>query len=72
MADRIKVKISSFVANVLENDALKFGFTKNEKLKKVFIVTLKRKCKIKRQIKNHCGVLTFYETCDKVGHGVIF
>lgn len=34
MADKIKVKISSFVANILENDALCFGFTKNDKSNK--------------------------------------
>ena len=34
MTDKIKVKISSFVANILENDALRFGFTKNEKSNK--------------------------------------
>lgn len=31
MTDKIKIKVSSFVANILENDALRFGFTKNEK-----------------------------------------
>ncbi len=34
MTDKIKVKISSFVANILENDALRFGFTKNDKSNK--------------------------------------
>ncbi len=34
MTDKIKVKISSFVADVLENDALRFGFTKNERSNK--------------------------------------
>ena len=34
MTDKIKVKISSFVANILENDALRFGFTKNNKSNK--------------------------------------
>ena len=34
MTDKIKVKISSFVANILENDALRFGFTKNGKSNK--------------------------------------
>ncbi len=34
MTDKIKIKISSFVANVLENDALRFGFTKNDKSNK--------------------------------------
>lgn len=34
MTDKIKVKLSSFVANILENDALCFGFTKNEKSNK--------------------------------------
>lgn len=34
MADKIKIKISSFVANILENDALRFGFVKNEKSNK--------------------------------------
>ncbi len=34
MTDKIKVKISSFVANVLENDALCFGFMKNNKANK--------------------------------------
>lgn len=34
MTDKIKVKISSFVANILENDALCFGFTKNDKSNK--------------------------------------
>ncbi len=29
MTDKIKVKVSSFVTNILENDALRFGFTKN-------------------------------------------
>ncbi len=29
MTDKIKLKVSSFVANILENDALRFGFTKN-------------------------------------------
>ena len=29
MTDKIKIKVSSFVANILENDALRFGFTKN-------------------------------------------
>lgn len=34
MTDKIKVKISSFVANILENDSLCFGFTKNNKSNK--------------------------------------
>ena len=34
MTDKIKVKISSFVVNILENDALRFGFTKNDKSNK--------------------------------------
>lgn len=34
MTGKIKVKISSFVANILENDALRFGFTKNDKSNK--------------------------------------
>ncbi|MGN1040124.1 MAG: hypothetical protein ACI4QL_01725 [Candidatus Fimimonas sp.] len=34
MTDKIKVKVSSFVANILENDALRFGFTKNNKSNK--------------------------------------
>ncbi len=34
MTDKIKVKISSFVGNILENDALCFGFTKNNKANK--------------------------------------
>ena len=34
MTDKIKVRISSFVANILENDALRFGFTKNDKANK--------------------------------------
>lgn len=34
MKDKIKVKISSFVSNILENDALRFGFTKNDKSNK--------------------------------------
>lgn len=34
MTDKIKIKISSFVANILENDALRFGFTKNDKSNK--------------------------------------
>lgn len=34
MTDKIKVKISSFVANILENDALRFGFIKNDKSNK--------------------------------------
>ena len=34
MTNKIKVKISSFVANILENDALRFGFTKNDKSNK--------------------------------------
>ncbi|MGN1040221.1 MAG: hypothetical protein ACI4QL_02220 [Candidatus Fimimonas sp.] len=29
MTDKIKIKVSSFVANILENDALRFGFLKN-------------------------------------------
>lgn len=29
MTDKIKIKVSSFVANILENDALRFGFIKN-------------------------------------------
>ncbi len=29
MVDKIKVKVSFFVANILENDALRFGFMKN-------------------------------------------
>ena len=31
MTDKIKVKLSSFVSNILENDALRFGFIKNDK-----------------------------------------
>lgn len=31
MIDKIKVKVSSFVANILENDAMRFGFIKNDK-----------------------------------------
>ena len=34
MTEKIKIKISSFVANILENDALCFGFTKNNKSNK--------------------------------------
>lgn len=34
MTDKIKIKISSFVANILENDALRFYFTKNGKSNK--------------------------------------
>ncbi len=34
MTDKIKVKVSSFVANILENDALRFGFMKNNKSNK--------------------------------------
>lgn len=34
MMDKIKVKVSSFVANILENDAVRFGFTKNNKSNK--------------------------------------
>lgn len=34
MPDKIKVKVSSFVANILENDALCFGFIKNDKSNK--------------------------------------
>ena len=34
MIDKIKVKISLFVANILENDALRFGFLKNSKSNK--------------------------------------
>lgn len=34
MKNKIKIKISSFVANILENDALRFGFTKNNKSNK--------------------------------------
>ncbi|MBQ9728465.1 MAG: hypothetical protein IJV85_02600 [Clostridia bacterium] len=34
MTDKIKIKVSSFVANILENDALRFGFLKNEKSNK--------------------------------------
>lgn len=34
MTDKIKIKVSSFVANILENDALRFGFVKNEKSNK--------------------------------------
>lgn len=34
MPDKIKVKISSFVANILENDALRFGFLKDGKSNK--------------------------------------
>ena len=34
MTDKIKIKVSTFVANILENDALRFGFTKNEKANK--------------------------------------
>jgi hypothetical protein len=32
MRDKIKVKISSFVANILENDALRFGFIKKSNI----------------------------------------
>ncbi len=34
MMDKIKIKVSSFVANILENDALRFGFMKNGKSNK--------------------------------------
>ena len=34
MTDKIKVKVSSFVSNILENDALRFGFMKNGKANK--------------------------------------
>lgn len=34
MTDKIKIKVSSFVANILENDALRFAFLKNEKSNK--------------------------------------
>lgn len=29
MTDKIKIKVSTYVANILENDALRFGFMKN-------------------------------------------
>lgn len=34
MLDKIKIKVSSFVVNILENDALCFGFNKNGKSNK--------------------------------------
>ena len=34
MIDKIKLKVSSFVADILENDAIRFGFIKNEKSNK--------------------------------------
>lgn len=34
MKDKIKIKLSSFVTNILENDALRFGFTKKDKSNK--------------------------------------
>lgn len=34
MTDKIKIKVSSFVADILENDALRFGFMKNGKSNK--------------------------------------
>lgn len=34
MIDKIKIKVSSFVANILENDAYRFGFMKNKKSNK--------------------------------------
>ena len=34
MTDKIKIKLSSFVADILENDALRFGFIKNDKSNK--------------------------------------
>ena len=34
MTDKIKIKVSIFVANILENDAMRFGFLKNEKSNK--------------------------------------
>jgi len=34
VTDKIKIKVSSFVANILENDALRFGFTKNNQSNK--------------------------------------
>ena len=34
MTDKIKIKVSSFVANILENDALRFGFMKNGRANK--------------------------------------
>lgn len=34
MKDKIKIKVSTFVANILENDALRFGFKKNGKSNK--------------------------------------
>lgn len=34
MTDKIKIKVSLFVANILENDALRFGFMKNGKSNK--------------------------------------
>ena len=34
MADKIKIKVSAFVANILNNDAHRFGFVKNGKSNK--------------------------------------
>lgn len=34
MKEKLKIKVSSFVANILENDALRFGFIKNNKSSK--------------------------------------
>ncbi len=34
MTDKIKVKVSSFVVDILDNDAFQFGFTKNRKSNK--------------------------------------
>ena len=41
MTDKIKIKASSFVADILENDALRFGFTKNEnQIKTPYLINL--------------------------------
>ncbi len=34
IVDKIKIRVSPFVSNIIENDALCFGFTKNEKSNK--------------------------------------
>lgn len=34
MTEKIKIKVSSFMANILENHALHFGFMKKGKTKK--------------------------------------
>lgn len=65
MTDKIKIKTSSFVANILENDALRFGFMKNNKSNKNALLNklIPTLMEVRKARRNEIEHILKYEYC---------